>query len=736
MHHASSIGAQNSFRKGRKRTTDIIFHLITKSQRLHVSEEVDLRTKISFLPTETIGPALQRIEHNLLPFLGEKADREWCAVLYRGEEGIEIEPDKKLSEFPLTNANKEKDIFFVEKKQWKKEKEKKKPRRRGVVTPSTICERALSGETIYYQFSAYCVTLGTDEHQKEKVDKLKGDIYLSNYRVKFFADSGATERSDFYIDIPLGTISKIEKRRITDERKERIILYVITCKDFREVTFGWEDAKQEQPKKDVTKSSSNLGPAAKKPGKEDYKTFQKFVLNAHSHNHFQAPFMLFDMEDLSLGPKLLDGWHFHDAKVELERQGIEQDQVLWAVLEKPNLPSDVPEWTLPKWTIITQGALTASEDLLFLTLKQRHNGRFPTYVWGAWKTKHSLDQSALLRADRSVLPEDKVERRALSYGDKMMLKFIGILNTLYLGGHGSSVDDDDGLGLSGLDTSPVLTSKSSTHDLKKKLVQVIDTGKGNHDQEIIAGIYKEICEFSWLGLPTWEELQECHDNLFAVCVHQYSDAKFYQKIRETQWPQYEARYLREAHRVVTVMRDQKGIVILQNGGPEHDDDYLLVSLVQILIDPYFRTIEGFCKLIDKDWVQYSFPFFTRMGHSVDEKHVHQPRGKAEKEKDKTKGQERVQWTRNLPCFEMFLNCVWQLLQMEPTAFEFTEDFLLFLLDSLYDRRFGTFFFDTEERRLEFGIDKKALSIWSYVLLLRPSQFNNQFFDPADRKSVV
>ena len=37
-------------------------------------------------------------------------------------------------------------------------------------------------------------------------------------------------------------------------------------------------------------------------------------------------------------------------------------------------------------------------------------------------------------------------------------------------------------------------------------------------------------------------------------------------------------------------------------------------MAQILLDPYFRTIEGFEVLVMKDWVYFGHPFEERMGH--------------------------------------------------------------------------------------------------------------------------
>ena len=37
----------------------------------------------------------------------------------------------------------------------------------------------------------------------------------------------------------------------------------------------------------------------------------------------------------------------------------------------------------------------------------------------------------------------------------------------------------------------------------------------------------------------------------------------------------------------------------------------MVSLAQIILDPFYRTIEGFCHLVEKDWLAFGHPFTKR-----------------------------------------------------------------------------------------------------------------------------
>jgi hypothetical protein len=70
---------------------------------------------------------------------------------------------------------------------------------------------------------------------------------------------------------------------------------------------------------------------------------------------------------------------------------------------------------------------------------------------------------------------------------------------------------------------------------------------------------------------------------------------------------------------------------------------------------YYRTIHGFQILIEKEWLTFGHKFSHRSGHTYDGEHS-------------TK--------ETSPIFLQFLECVWQISQQYPCAFEFNETFLI------------------------------------------------------------
>ncbi|EFN85801.1 myotubularin-related protein 10-B isoform X1 [Harpegnathos saltator] len=184
------------------------------------------------------------------------------------------------------------------------------------------------------------------------------------------------------------------------------------------------------------------------------------------------------------------------------------------------------------------------------------------------------------------------------------------------------------------------------------------------------------------------------------------DNNFYSLLENTKWLKYISYCLQKAADVCD--RLNLGYSVILQEGAGRDLCCVISSLVQLLLDPHFRTITGFQSLLQKEWVAGGHPFCDRLGHIV----------KTNSEKS--------------PLFLLYLDCVWQLCQQYPTEFEFTETYLTTLWDTAHVSIFDTFIFNCERDRAVAAMDPNTplvlRSVWDWR-----EQFSDQdillFYNP-------
>ncbi|MCQ2821016.1 MAG: hypothetical protein MJ252_27475 [archaeon] len=131
----------------------------------------------------------------------------------------------------------------------------------------------------------------------------------------------------------------------------------------------------------------------------------------------------------------------------------------------------------------------------------------------------------------------------------------------------------------------------------------------------------------------------------------------------------------------------------------------LSALAQLFLDPFYRTIEGFAVLIEKDFLSFGHQFKYRNGLFV---------RKEGKEGDIS------------PIFFQFLDCVHQIYYQYPFLFEFNLDMLIFLADHLNDGKYGTFLFNHEKERKDKDAKNNTVSIWDDIFYFK-DHFINMFY---------
>nr|GEW25457.1 phosphatidylinositol-3-phosphatase myotubularin-1-like isoform X1 [Tanacetum cinerariifolium] len=179
----------------------------------------------------------------------------------------------------------------------------------------------------------------------------------------------------------------------------------------------------------------------------------------------------------------------------------------------------------------------------------------------------------------------------------------------------------------------------------------------------------------------------------------------------------------------------------------------LVALASLLLDPYYRTINGFQALVEKDWLAFGHPFAERAGlpsfsgsdntplelsrhSSTPNITLSSMRLSSASFTSQAPVSSNAQPSNHYsPIFLQWVDCVSQLLRMYPFAFEFSSAFLVDFLDLVLSCRFGNFMCNNDNEREKAGVFEASECLWMYMADMRASKRSshvhyNLFYDPS------
>lgn len=219
------------------------------------------------------------------------------------------------------------------------------------------------------------------------------------------------------------------------------------------------------------------------------------------------------------------------------------------------------------------------------------------------------------------------------------------------------------------------------------------------------------------NLPSIQDVQQSYVRLRNLCSPvsdrelMTQDEKFFTQLEKSCWLFYVSLCLKTTNECATHLLNNDSVVLQENEG--RDMSCVISSLIQVLLDPFYRTINGYQVLIQKEWIALGHPFSDRMGHVYNKN--------AEKS----------------PLFLLFLDSTWQILRQFPDAFEFSETFLTTLWDSVFTPIFDTFQFNSEYDRqravLEERLVLRSVFDWGEMLNDRDIAL---FTNPLYKKPVL
>ncbi|OXB76448.1 UNVERIFIED_CONTAM: hypothetical protein H355_014163 [Colinus virginianus] len=219
------------------------------------------------------------------------------------------------------------------------------------------------------------------------------------------------------------------------------------------------------------------------------------------------------------------------------------------------------------------------------------------------------------------------------------------------GGDLSDVEFDSSISnASGAESLAIQPQKLLILDARSYAAAVANRAKGGGCE---CPEYYPNCEVVFMGMANIHSIRKSFQSLRLLCTQMPDPGNWLSALESTKWLQHLSVLLKSALLVVhAVDRDQRPVLVHCSDGWDRTPQ--IVALAKLLLDPYYRTTEGFQVLVEMEWLDFGHKFADRCGH----------------------GENSDDLNERCPVFLQWLDCVHQLQRQFPCSFEFNEAFLV------------------------------------------------------------
>ncbi|XP_067014667.2 myotubularin-related protein 3 isoform X2 [Anabrus simplex] len=348
-----------------------------------------------------------------------------------------------------------------------------------------------------------------------------------------------------------------------------------------------------------------------------------------------------------------------------------------------------------------------SDETLELAARFRSARRVPAVVW-----RHTGNGAVIARCSQPEV--GWLGWR--SSEDEDLLKAIADA-CAYDRGHSTLVDATNCNGLTSTPTKEstppeeLTESPFARHENKKVLIMdarsyttaVANRARGGGCE---CPEYYPSCEIQFMNLANIHSIRKSFHAVRQLCAAAADQSNWFSLLEGTRWLLNISGLLRAAVTVVSAV-DQEGRPVLVHCSDGWDRTPQIVALAELLLDPYYRTVDGFQVLCEREWLDFGHKFGDRCGHAVGSDDANE----------------------RCPVFLQWLDCVHQLLRQFPCAFEFSHCYLVKLAQHTYSNLFGTFLCNSAQERAGLRVYERTFSVWKF---LRAPNFRNHLYCAKDQ----